>query len=699
MDATSLLAAAQSVLAPRITEDDIKKMAEANGAKTPQELAFVLSIFDNESTGGKNPNAYGSRVVSNGSTISGPMQVMTKANKPGASTFDMFAAPGKNDPSNHYHTSEAGVRYALEAWKQSKGDPALAFKKYQAGLGFDGKTTRSDGLSTTDEYATKGLQAMGRRVGLPVPGEPTSGFADVQKSLSLAVEQARAQATTNGKVLDTFGMNVEGANAMLAQVSGQMAGAAQRMEHARAARSFGPEAGIGDRFLALLRTDASVAQEKEALSEFSIAAKMAGDLQALAKNQIALQASTVPADAKILEAQGKLAIQDEKNQIAQQRQQLAQDMAMQRAAQAETAAIISKQKADAETLKAQTIAERLQAQLSGALPAPGAGKAAAGISSEDVVAVGKTVGLDLPPGTTLKNAETLLKGFPAEWARLRQALIKSGTEKEGEIPLAGTMIDSVRADVNLENTTMAELVLKQKGRALWEGNFSSPETLSRLTGSQVRPQDAATKLAEAQKDKNMSAALKSYAEETTGAVLFALAKGKFDIKNPSKVVNSTQNPYVPVGDLAKSYLTQLAKADPFFKELEPALSPIVSKTQRPNDLYLGIANAIQGFEKGKDSKFSNPALVAEKSSYVLSHFRQLHIAESNFVKHKMPVPAGTFVLSPTGTLGSLNLENPAHMRVWLSVQNAYKPNAILLGIPMTALGELGKKAIMDWRTR
>lgn len=675
LDFNSLVSATKNLLQPKVTEDDIKAMAEAHGAKTPQEIAFVLSVFDNESSGGKNLDAYRARIVGNGSTISGPMQVMTKAATAGKSTFDMFAAPGKTDPNNPYHTSEAGVRYALEALKRAGGDVGLAFKKYQAGLNFDGKSTRSDGLSTTDEYANKGILSMSKRLGLPVPGQVATassdgsvklttsnqGFKEVQDALSLAVEQARTQAGTNTKVLDTFGMNIEGANQMLAQMAGRMQASAQRMETARAARSFGENSTFGDRLKAMLRAPAAEEAEKQALSDFANAAKMVKEFQDVASTQIRLQSATVPADAKLLEAQGKLSIQADKQALAEQQAQLRNDIALQRQAVAESQLLLSQQQLQLRERQVAVVEERLKAQLEGRLGNKPTDKG--GITADAVVEAGKLVGLQLPPGTTLKDAEKLLKGDAQNWGRLREALIRTGAQKESEIPLAGTLIGAVTADVDPENTSLAAVTTKQKIRKIWTDASASPAVLQQVTGEKVTPARATEKVAEILKDKTAKGRLEVATENQLRTGLVSLSRGDVNNEFAAQYINSVDNPYVPTSAQMKTYVDALSKKDPKYAIIGGALKSFLGTQQRPEDFYLTVYNSSLGV-LSEPGKRPDIAAVAKVASEYLASLRNLHVAEGEFVKHNVPVPKGTYVRSPTGTSDTLNLENPEHFRMW-----------------------------------
>lgn len=97
------------------------------GVTDPKVAAFIKSIHIQESGGGKNTQ------TSNRGAV-GPMQVIP-------STFKEMADKGW-DINNQSHSTRAGIRYALQAWKESGGDPVLAGAYYYGGPGGMAKARR-----------------------------------------------------------------------------------------------------------------------------------------------------------------------------------------------------------------------------------------------------------------------------------------------------------------------------------------------------------------------------------------------------------------------------------------------------------------------------------------------------------------------------------------------------------------------------
>lgn len=683
MSLQDLIAGAAALSSQRVSQDQIAAMAKANGATTPEQIAFVQAIFDTESSGGNNPNAYQSRIVGNGSTISGPMQVQTKAANGKPSTFDQFAAPGKADPNNPLHTAEAGVRYALEAIKRSNGDYALAAKRYQAGLGFDGKSTLSDGNMTTDQYAQDVLRNAGKRLGVPIaaPSSLDSGISDVQRLLAEASTVAKKQAVTNGQTLDTFGMNVEGANQMLAMMAGRMQKAATAMETARAERSYAAGSSFGDRFAALLKADNAAKAESAALADFTEAAKMTETIQGLAKTQLALQASTSPQDAKLIDAQVKLLGVEQKAAAAEDRARLMADIQVQRNAIAESQIALGQQRNEITSRMLDLKAAELQAKLDGTLKTGGK----PGISSVDVVAAGKVAGLSLPEGTDYRAALELLKGNPEKLTAFKSALTQSAAAAEmdaaKELPLAPTMIGAAKASVDYASTSDAAITTKTKIAALWEAQSQNPDLLFQLSGRKATSPEARQQvIVELQNNKTSAERYMAKTEEALKTALGGIATGRFGVPGAAAIANSSESPYVPQPSQTGKYLKAL-ESHPVYGQLAKAAGPVLSNTAvKPKDLYMGLVQTQIGLTLDSTAK----PVPGAPSPYtqgmdvvagIIKEIRLAHIADSEFIRHNVPVPRATYMPSPTGTAAGLNLEDPEQLKVWSMANSSMFDNA------------------------
>jgi hypothetical protein len=124
--------------------DPFAEALDLEGVTDPRQIAYLKSIYGQESSGGKNPT------TSNRGAVGG-MQILPE-------TFSGVADRGMNI-KNPVDNARAGIRYALQGYELAKGDPKLAATYYYGGpKGFD-KAQKS--IAVSDPVNPKAPTTLG----------------------------------------------------------------------------------------------------------------------------------------------------------------------------------------------------------------------------------------------------------------------------------------------------------------------------------------------------------------------------------------------------------------------------------------------------------------------------------------------------------------------------------------------------------
>ena len=146
-------------------------MLELEGVTNPQARAFLKSIFEQESSSGKNTKT-------SAAGAEGAMQVL-----PG--TFKSVADPGWSR-ANPEHNIRAGIRYGLEALQKASGDMALAATYYYGGPKGMAAAQRGEARFVPATYDPKGAAPSTLQYGQQVADRAKQSMGDEPPTASAA---------------------------------------------------------------------------------------------------------------------------------------------------------------------------------------------------------------------------------------------------------------------------------------------------------------------------------------------------------------------------------------------------------------------------------------------------------------------------------------------------------------------------------
>ena len=146
-------------------------MLELEGVTNPQARAFLKSIFEQESSSGKNTKT-------SAAGAEGAMQVL-----PG--TFKSVADPGWSR-ANPEHNIRAGIRYGLEALQKARGDMALAATYYYGGPKGLAAAQRGEARFVPAAYDPKGVAPSTLQYGQQVADRAKQSVGDEPPTSSAA---------------------------------------------------------------------------------------------------------------------------------------------------------------------------------------------------------------------------------------------------------------------------------------------------------------------------------------------------------------------------------------------------------------------------------------------------------------------------------------------------------------------------------
>ena len=146
-------------------------MLELEGVTNPQARAFLKSIFEQESSSGKDTKTSAAKAE-------GAMQVL-----PG--TFKSVADPGWSR-ANPEHNIRAGIRYGLEALQKARGDMALAATYYYGGPKGLAAAQRGEARFVPAAYDPKGVAPSTLQYGQQVADRAKQSVGDEPPTSSAA---------------------------------------------------------------------------------------------------------------------------------------------------------------------------------------------------------------------------------------------------------------------------------------------------------------------------------------------------------------------------------------------------------------------------------------------------------------------------------------------------------------------------------